>query len=269
MNENPQRIDFDGQNFARLVAIFQEFQVLWLLFLHLHFFLTEVELVEVRPGGDAVRRERGDQEDHGGDEAEEAAHLSRGPESEEDNIAATGEDSPDCLATEDCAHVGWREPAGHPEYSSLEYRSIGVDEDNRDESEDEEGVLPGVGVHHDHDAGEDEQQDDEDQADDQARLSLELVAEESVEDEKGHVGHHGSGSQVASPRFLDIIGFVFANGIVCRRVRDVLCSQLGDIECAELGIPVSNNLKDINKNITTSHQTVLGRLQAGEKYCIC
>ena len=115
-------------------------------------------------------------------------------------------------------------------------------------------MLPGVGVDHDHDAGEDEQQDDEDQADDQARLSLELVAEESVEDEKGHVGHHGSGSQVASPRFLDIIGFIFANGIVCHGVRDVLCSQLGDIECAELGIPVSNNLRHKQKYYYKSYR---------------
>ena len=105
-----------------------------------------------------------------------------------------------------------------------------------------EGALPGGGVHHDHDAGEDEQQDDEDQTDDEARLSLELVAEESVENEKGDVGHHGSSSQETSPRFLEIILSLVADGNVRLCAREVICNQLGDIQCAELGIPVGCNL---------------------------
>ena len=71
------------------------------------------------------------------------------------------------------------------------------------------------------------------------------MAEESVENKEGDVGHHGSSSQVTSPRLLEIIGFIFANGNTCR-VRDVICGQGGDIGCAELGIPVGNNL-DINR----------------------
>ena len=107
-------------------------------------------------------------------------------------------------------------------------------------------MLPGVGVHQDHDAGEDEQQDDEDQTDNQTRLSLELVSEESVENEEGDVGHHRSGSQVTCPGLLEIIGFLLAAGKNGILVVDILSSQRGDIECAELGIPVGINL-NINR----------------------
>ena len=73
------------------------------------------------------------------------------------------------------------------------------------------------------------------------------MSEESVENEKGDVRHHGSSSQVTSPGFLEIIGFLFTGGHGCLCARDILRSQLGDIESAELGIPVCSDL-DINKH---------------------
>ena len=42
----------------------------------------------------------------------------------------------------------------------------------------------------DHDAGEGEHDDDHDEADQEPRLGLEPVTEESVENEESHVGNH-------------------------------------------------------------------------------
>ena len=196
--------DSEGIDFARhgrpTVVMVQKLGVLALWSV-----LPQVVLVEVRPGGDGVGHESTEEEDHGGDEAEEAALLCGGPEGEEDDVTAAGEYSADRLAAEHGAHVGGRELARHPQDPALEDGGVDVDQDDGPERQPEELVLPVVGVNLHHDAGEGEQEDDEDEADNQSRLSLELVSEESIENEEGDVWHHGGGREVTSPGLLQVI----------------------------------------------------------------
>ena len=73
-------------------------------------------------------------------------------------------------------------------------------------------MLPRVGVHLDHDAGEGEHQDHKDEADNQAGLGLESVPKEGVEDEEGHVGNHGGGGEVAIEGPQDVLGLLIRVG---------------------------------------------------------
>ena len=162
-------------------------------------------LIELRSCDEQVGHQGGEQEDNRGHEAEEATHHCTGSQSKEDDIASTGEDSTHSLASEHSSHVLRRKLASNTQDSSLEDGSVGVDEGDRDEGEGHELLLPGVSVHPDHDGGEGEADDDHDEADNETRLSFKLVTEDSVENEEGDVGNHGSHGEVTIPSILQLV----------------------------------------------------------------
>ena len=125
-------------------------------------------------------------------------------------------------------------------YADLEYGRINVDENDADERDDVELILPGVGVNLDHHISEDEEQDHEAEGDEQTGLGAEseinlrnplfratylhnkldcnsgtialideehylLVSEHRVEQQHGDVGHHRGHSQVGRPHGLALV----------------------------------------------------------------
>ena len=125
--------------------------------------------------------------------------------------------------------------------TNLENCCVNVDKDNGDEGESEEFALPGVGVHHDHDACESEHDDHKDQTDNQSGLRLESVTKEGVEDKEGHVGNHGGHGQVTTKGFLEIV-WSFGCTSLCAIICDYF--YVFAFNCSEFVIPVSHNLEN-------------------------
>ena len=103
-------------------------------------------LVELRPGDHAIRNKSGEKEDDGQNKTEKPSLNCSSTQGKKDDIRPTCKNASNCLATEDCSHVGWRELASNTENATLEDGGVDVDENHREQGDHEEGVLPGVRV---------------------------------------------------------------------------------------------------------------------------